>query len=449
MGSFLSKQLKGDRIIWMILIVLMLVSALAMFSASSGLAYDHKYKSHFLAPITQHVFYLLLGLVAAYFAHLLAPKWIFFLGGVGYLISFPLLIYVLIKGQSENGAARWIHLPFFNLQPSEVAKISVVLMLCSAMGYYQKKRGDVNLGFKTYIGIVALPAILILMENLSTFLLLCIVSFILLFIGGVSLKKLGKLVAGLVAAMILFMGVAFFVSKCAPDESGLKVENTKKESKQSFIVAGLSKITHRSGTWVNRVKEFVGSDLTPEEKEKKKFSIVDKQQQTGHAHIAVARGKWFGVGIGNSEERDFIPQSYADFIFAVIVEEVGVLGMAIVLLYLALFYRSCVILNKSDGYSGAFAAVGLSCLIVIQAFMHIAVVLGFMPVTGQPLPIISRGGTSAIMTCAYFGVILALSRNLKDEADSKKQTSRKSSEEKVAKNDKELAEVNAAPIVSD
>ncbi len=442
MGSFLSKQLKGDRIIWTILIVLMMVSALAMFSASSGLAYDQKFKGHFLAPISKHLMFLLVGLGVTYLVHLVPPKKIFLFGGFfGYLISIPLLVWVLVAGKSANEAARWISLPIIgNFQPSELAKLSVVLALCSAMGYYHSK-GDVNKGFGKYIAIIALPSIFILPENLSTFLLLGIVSLILLFIGGVALKNIGKLLLGLFSILALVVAITLVESWVAPEKSGLKVEGVeRKEGRTPLYV-----ITHRTGTWISRVKEHFGGDLTPEEKKARKFEITGKKQQTGHAHIAVARGKWFGVGIGNSEERDFIPQSYADFIFAVIVEEIGVLSLFIILLYLALFYRSCVVLNRSESYNNSFAAVGLSCLIVVQSFMHIAVVLGMMPVTGQPLPIISRGGTSILTTCAYFGVILALSRGVTDgENAAKKSISRKPSETKVAKNDKESEEVETA-----
>lgn len=443
MGSFLSRHFKGDAIIWVMLVLLMIVSALEMFSASSGLAYDIKYKGHFLGPIIKHLFFLVVGLCVTYVVHLVPPKKIFIWGGmVGYALSIPLLIFVLLKGQSANGAARWIHLPLIgNFQPSELAKISVVLFLCSTMAYYHNS-GDVNKGFKYYLFIIFPPAVLIMLENLSTFLLLGFVCFILLYIGGVSLKKLGNMIAVGLGICLFIVLLTFVESWIIPEKSGLKVEGVERVQGKSPI----SFITHRTGTWLSRINEFSGKNLTEEEKEKKKFDVTsDKKVQPGHSHIAVANGKWFGRGIGNSEERDFIPQSYADFIFAVIVEEIGVLSLFIIFIYLAVLYRSCVILNKSDSYSSSFAAVGLSCLIVVQAFMHIAVVLGIIPVTGQPLPIISRGGTSILTTCAYFGVILALSRKVTEKND-KQEKPRKESKAKEKTNAEEVVAATAQKL---
>lgn len=418
MSSFLSKQFKGDSIVWIIYVLLIAISALAMFSASSGLAYDYKFKGHFMAPISRHLLFLLAGFALTFFTHLVSPKKIFAIGGlVGYPVSLVMLVVVLAKGQSANGAARWLHLPVIgNFQPSELAKIAVVLLLCTAMGFFHKK-GDVNEGFKYYILIIIIPAFLILIENLSTFLLLGTVSFILLYIGGVSLKKLGLLIGGLAAGLLLLVMLTFAESWLAPEKSGLKVEGVERTAERT----PLSFVTHRVGTWIGRISRHSGASLTPEEKEAQKFEITGRNQQTGHAHIAVARGKWFGVGIGNSEERDFIPQSYADFIFAIIVEEVGLFSFAIIFLYLMLFYRSCVVLNKSQSFNSSFAAVGLSCMIVVQSFMHIAVTLGIMPVTGQTLPLISRGGTSILITSLYFGIILSFTRVMKEQENNKKE----------------------------
>lgn len=411
MREFLAKHFKGDAIIWVVFVLLITISSLEMFSASSMLVYDRRFHGALFKPIFSHLVFLGLGFLVAYGIHLVSPKKIFFWGGfVGYGLSIVMLILALLFGAAANGASRWIHVPGIgvNLQPSEFAKISVVLLLSSLMAYYHRKK-SVDDGFFWYIACLLLPAVLIMVENLSTFLLLSIVSFLLMYVGGVSLKKLGKIVAIVIGSLGLVILLTFVESWIAPEKSGLKVEGVEQKDERTI----LSPITHRVGTWINRVKRHSGAGLTEEEKMNIKFDVEsDDKIQTGHSHIAVANGKWFGRGIGNSEERDFIPQSFSDFIFAIIVEEVGVFSIVIVFLYLALLYRACIILRKSDSYKNSFAVIGLSCMIVLQAFMHISVVLGFMPVTGQPLPIISRGGTSILTTSAYFGIILALSRTV-------------------------------------
>lgn len=419
MREFLAKHFKGDAIIWVVFVLLIVVSSLEMFSASSMLVYDRRFHGTLFKPIFSHLVFLGLGFFVAYAIHLASPKKIFFFGGaVGYIVSLLMLVAALVFGTAANGASRWIHVPGvgINLQPSEFAKISVVLLLSNLMAYYHKRK-SVDDGMKSYILCLLFPAILIMVENLSTFLLLSFVSFLLMFVGGVSLRKLGRIVAVVIGSLGLVILLTFAESWVAPEKSGLKVEGVEQTNGRTV----LSPITHRVGTWINRVKRHSGSGLTEEEKMNIKFDVEsDDKVQTGHSHIAVANGKWLGRGIGNSVERDFIPQSFSDFIFAIIVEEWGILSIFIVFLYLALLYRACIILRKSDSYKNSFAVIGLSSMIVMQAFMHISVVLGIIPVTGQPLPIISRGGTSILTTSAYFGIILALSRTVTDMQDSKK-----------------------------
>lgn len=432
MKEFLAKHFKGDTIIWVVFVLLILVSSLEMFSASSMLVYDRRFHGTSFKPILSHLFYLGAGFVIAYLIHLVQPRKIFMIGGgAGYIVSILALGAALVIGTSANGAARWIRVPGIgiNLQPSEFAKISVVLLLSSLMGYFHRTK-NVNDGLKVYLGVLILPAVLIMVENLSTFLLLGTVSFLLFFVAGISLKKLGVVIGSVGGVLALVLMLTFVESWIAPEKSGLKVEGVEQTSERT----PLSFITHRTGTWINRVKRHLGSDLTEEERLAEKFDVEsDDKVQTGHSHIAIANGKFFGRGIGNSIERDFIPQSFSDFIFAVIVEEWGVLSILIVVLYLTLFYRACVIMTKSDSYSNSFAVIGLSSMIVLQAFMHMSVVLGFIPVTGQPLPIISRGGTSILMTSCYFGIILALSRTVTEGGTEKKAAKGGKKEKKVEK----------------
>ncbi|MBO7506297.1 MAG: FtsW/RodA/SpoVE family cell cycle protein [Paludibacteraceae bacterium] len=414
MKEFLAKHFKGDAIIWVVFVVLIVVSTLEMFSASSMLVYDRRFHGTAFKPILSHMVFLGGGFALAYVIHLVQPKKIFFWGGaVGYVLSILMLVGALAFGTSANGASRWIHVPGLgvNLQPSEFAKISVVLLLSSLLGYFHRKK-SVDDGLKFYLLVLIPPAILIMVENLSTFILLVTVSALLFFIGGISLKKMLPVVGSIVGVGLVVVLLTFAESWIAPEKSGLKVEGVEQTSERTCV----SFVTHRVGTWINRFKRHSGADLSPEERKNAKFDVTsDDKVQTGHSHIAIANGKWFGRGIGNSIERDFIPQSFSDFIFAVIVEECGVMSILLVILYLALFYRACVIMNKSESFSNSFAVIGLSAMIVLQAFIHMSVVLGLIPVTGQPLPIISRGGTSILTTSCYFGIILALSRTVTEE----------------------------------
>lgn len=438
MNLFFTKYFKGDPIIWVMFFCLMAVSALEMFSASSRLAYDsHHWHGHYLGPILGHLKHLVMGFAAAFIVHRIKPKWIFFGGTVGYIICLFLLVYVLLK-PGINGAARWIQLPILgNFQPSEAAKMMTIVTLGFVMGKF-KGEDDVDKGLRKpwfYFIVIFLPAIFILPENLSTFLLLTASSFVVLFVGGVSVKKLTKSVGVLLLVLVVTVGTLYVVEHAIGSEqqSGLKTEANGNVTKETSHM-----ITHRVDTWIIRVTSFFGDDeKTPEEKEEDKFRITGKQEQTGHCHIAVARGKWFGCGIGASEERDFIPQSFADFIYAIIVEEVGVFALLVLVFYIVIFTRSCMILNKSKSYRNALVSIGLSSVIVLQAFMHVAVNLGFMPVTGQTLPLISRGGTSILITSVYFGVLLAMSNvNVDDEVEKK-------AEKKVAKRSEKQSDLKA------
>ncbi len=414
MKEFLAKHFKGDTIIWVVFVALIVVSTLEMFSASSMLVYDRRFHGTAFKPILSHMVFLGGGFFIAYLIHMVQPKKIFFWGGaIGYVVSILLLVVALAFGTAANGASRWIHVPGvgINLQPSEFAKISVVLLLSSLMGYFHRKK-TVDDGLKYYMLILSIPAVLIMVENLSTFLLLAMVAALLFFVGGVSLKKMLAVAGGLAGILLVVLLLTLVESRIAPEKSGLKVEGVEQTSERTCV----SFVTHRVGTWINRFKRHSGTDMTPEERMEAKYDVTsDDKVQTGHSHIAIANGKWFGRGIGNSIERDFIPQSFSDFIFAVIVEECGVLSILLVVLYLTLFYRACVIMNKSESYSNSFAVIGLSAMIVLQAFTHMSVVLGLIPVTGQPLPIISRGGTSILTTSCYFGIILALSRTVSED----------------------------------
>lgn len=436
MKEFLVRHFKGDAIIWVVFVALIIISSLEMFSASSMLVYDRRFHGTAFKPIMNHMIFLGGGFAIAYLIHMAQPKKIFFWGGaVGYVMSLVMLLGALLFGTSANGASRWIHVPGLgvNLQPSEFAKISVVLLLSSLMGYFHRKK-TVDDGLKYYLAILIFPALLIMVENLSTFILLTTVAALLFFVGGISLKKMLPTAGAILGALLLVVLLTFAESWIAPEKSGLKVEGVEQTSERTCV----SFVTHRVGTWINRFKRHSGADLTPEERLEAKFDVTsDDKVQTGHSHIAIANGKWFGRGIGNSIERDFIPQSFSDFIFAIIVEECGVLSILLVILYLALFYRACVIMNKSESYSNSFAVIGLSAMIVLQAFIHMSVVLGLIPVTGQPLPIISRGGTSILTTSCYFGIILALSRTVTEEKQAKGAESKSSPSKKAQSEEKE------------
>jgi cell division protein FtsW len=270
----------------------------------------------------------------------------------------------------------------------------------------QRENGADKKAFKYILCIVSPIALLIMVENLSTAALLCSVVFLMMFIGRVPLIQLGKLmgvVVGLgLVGLLLIMAVGNDNNVVVDKAKTEQVSAPKEKSK-------LEKILHRADTWKSRIKKFSNKEvITPDQYD------LDKDAQVAHANIAIVSSNIIGKGPGQSVERDFLSQAFSDFIFAIVIEELGIIGASfVVLLYIVLLYRTARIASRCENNFPAFLAMGLALLLVIQAAFNMLVAVGIAPVTGQPLPLISKGGTSTIINCAYIGVILSVSRSAK------------------------------------
>lgn len=386
MVAFLKKYLKGDSILWITFIALCIVSAVEMYSASSTLAY--KAANH-TAPMIRHVGFLAFGALIAFGIHFIPYKYIRILSYLGLIVSVFLLVLVLFKGKSENEATRWLSIFGFEFQPSELAKLSVVIVAADLISRIKKEANNEKVYFWNIIGMLAITCVLILLENFSTAFLIFVVVFFMMYIGQISWKRLGALSGVLILSAVL----GFVIIKNIPPEK-------------------MPKALDRAHTWVGRIDRF----LYEKENPVTKYVINDENRQVQHGRIAIARGGVLGVFPGNSIERDYLPQAYSDFIYAIIVEETGLVGgIIVILLYLILLFRAGRIATKSKTPFTALLVIGLALMIVLQAFMSMSVATSLGPVTGQPLPLISRGGTSILITCVYFGIILGVTRQMRDE----------------------------------
>lgn len=392
MENLFKKHLKGDPILWIVFIMLCIVSAIEMYSASSTLAYKAANHS---APMLRHVSFLALGALITFGVHLIHYRYVRIIAYAGLLLSILMLVFVLFKGKTENDASRWLVIFGVQFQPSELAKLSVIIVAADIISRIRTAAND-KIYFRNIVIMLAVVCPLILLENFSTAFILFAVVFIMMFIGHVSLKRLGVLSGSLL--LILFLG--FISIKTIPRES-------------------MPKAFDRAYTWVARIDRF----STDKNKDTEKYTITDENRQVQHGRIAIARGGVLGVFPGNSLERDFLPQAYSDFIYAIIVEEMGMVGgIFVIFLYLVLLFRAGRIATKCETVFPAILVIGLSLMIVIQTFINMSVATSLIPVTGQPLPLISRGGTSILITCIYFGIIFGITRHLKEQQDIKPET---------------------------
>lgn len=388
--NFLGKAFKGDKVIWCIFIALCIISLLEVFSATSTIAY--RQQSHW-APILRHAAFLLIGFAVVMFLQRI-PSRFFSVLLLGLPISAILLVITMFMGEDVNGAQRWLGVGAFTIQPSEFAKISAIGFVAFFLS--KMKPENENFIFKLLmIGIGGL-CILIAPENLSTACLLFGVCFLMMFIGQVSLKRLGLVALIGVGSVVLLLGSLTLL----PD---------------SFAKEYLP---DRLTTWKNRIErhsdENQASIFDKKEDGAIAYKITDDNYQVSHAKIAIANGGVIGLP-GSGTERDFLPQAYSDFIFAIILEEMGLLGgIFVLLLYVALMVRCGVLASKCEKKFPRYLILGAGLILTIQAIANMAVAVNLIPVTGQPLPLVSRGGTSTIITCAYFGIILACSSRLND-----------------------------------
>jgi cell division protein FtsW len=328
------------------------------------------------------------------------------------IISGLTLLWVLVGGESINGANRGISLPGgVTFQPSEIAKGTMVLITAQILSAMQREDGADKKAFKYILCIVLPTAALIGIENLSTAALLFAVIFLMMFIGRVPLTQMAKLIGAAAILIAIFLTMVFTLGSIGSSDEDNKqtVEAVQADGATDTKVIKGGGIFHRFVTWRNRiVKHIDKKEISPEDYD------LDKDAQVAHANIAIVSSNIIGKGPGQSVERDFLSQAFSDFIYAIVIEELGILGAAfVVLLYIVLLYRAARIASRCENNFPAFLVMGLALLLVIQATFNMLVAVGIAPVTGQPLPLISKGGTSTIINCAYIGVILSVSRSAK------------------------------------
>ncbi len=372
----LNAELKGDRAIWAIFAILAIFSILAVYSSTGTLAYRENGSSE--AYMFKHVIILAVGMLLTYLFHLFHymrfSRWAPYL----LLASIPLLILTIAIGSEINDARRWIQIPYVGLtfQTSDFAKLALIIYVARAISSKQEYIKDFNGAFLPIIVPVLIVCGLIAPANLSTAILLFGTCILMMFIGRVDVRYILLL---LLLGMVLF-SFLILLHQIAPD-----------------II--------RVDTWISRWREFMDASS-------------DGGYQAQQAKIAIANGGWFGEGPGNSIQRNFLPSSYSDFIYAIICEEYGAIGGAVViLLYVMLFFRATRLVTKSSRAFGAMLVMGLTLSLVIQAFLNIAVSVNLVPVTGLTLPMVSMGGTSLLFTCISFGIILSISKFFESETE--------------------------------
>ncbi len=399
---------KGDKVIWMVFFFLCMISVVEVYSASSFLTYK---TGNYAMPVLKHSLFLLFGLASMIVTLNISCKYFKIMTPFLLIFSIILLIWALFAGHDANDASRWVQILGVKFQPSEIAKGTLVLTVAQILSATQTEHGADKRAF-TYILIVCFCIIpLIAVENLSTGMLLAVTVFLMMVIGRIPGKQIGRLIGFttiLVATVIAFVMVVGHKEETANPKKQLteqveekNAKDEQKDDRKGFL--------HRADTWKARMEKFLDSKpVKPEDID------LDKDAQVAHANIAIATSNIIGKGPGNSVERDFLSQAFSDFIYAIIIEETGIAGATFVaLLYIILFFRTGRIANRCENNFPAFLIMGLSILLVTQAMFNMMVAVGWLPVTGQPLPLISRGGTSSVLNCIYIGVILSVSRSAK------------------------------------
>lgn len=422
----LLKKTRGDKVIWALVGLLVLASLLVVYSATGSLAYK-MYKGNTEVYLFKQIAFIAVGFCIIYFAHRVNYTIYSRVAKILFLLTIPLLLYTLFFGVTLNEGSRWIKLPIINLtmQTSDLAKLALFMYLARLLSKRQNVIKDFKKGFIPVMLPIAITCLLIAPANLSTALLLGASCMLLLFIGRVSTRHL-MMVIGVAAIPVAILVLAAVIQhKSTTEEEIVTVSN--KESG--------SKITTRVGTWINRVESFIYGG---------KEADNDKMYQVNQAKIAIAKGGLLGLGPGNSEQRNFLPQAYNDFIYAVIIEEYGLIGGAfIIFIYLAFLFRSIRLFKRCPYAFGAFLALGLSFTLVIQAMANMAVNVNLFPVTGVTLPLVSMGGSSFLFTCLSIGIILSVARNV-EQLEGKKERERMAEESRVEEGVEEENEEVAA-----
>jgi cell division protein FtsW len=375
MPERLRKYFKGDAVIWALLIVLSILSLLAVYSSTFTLAYQYR-SGHVGYYLLKHIIFILFGFVVVYITHLVPYRYYSRISQMLVLISIPLLLLTLLFGRSINDASRWLTLPGTEVtfQTSDLAKLALIMYVARLLSLKQENIRSFKEAFQPIIIPVIVICGLILPANLSTAVLLFIVSVILMFVGRIRFRYIALLGASVALLVVILIGIAV-----KSDWEG------------------------RWATWRNRVVHHVEQDS-------------EGNYQAEQSKIAIATGGILGKGPGNSMQRNFLPQPYSDFIYSIIIEEYGLIGgVFVILLYLVLLYRAGLLVRGSTRTFSAFLAFGLALMLVLQAMINMAVAVGILPVTGQPLPMISMGGTSILFTSAAIGIILSVSQGIQKQ----------------------------------
>ena len=411
MNKKIGNIFKGDRVIWMVFFFLCMISMVEVFSASSGLTYKSQ---NYVGPIAYHAFTIIIGVVTAIVTLNVPCRYFKLLTPFLLLLSGLMLLWVLLGGgESTNDASRWIRLGPITIQPSEIAKGTIVLTVAQILAAMQRENGADRKAFKWILWITIPFCLLIGKENLSTAALLFGVVILMMFIGLVPWRQIFKLVGPLAALAVVFVAMILLVGK-TPEQDLSKLTKSERLEllQQRKDEPFFDKLLHRAGTWKNRILSFTEPAPAPKDYD------LDKDAQVAHANIAIVSSGIVGKGPGKSTERDFLSQAFSDFIFAIVIEELGIIGaVVVVFLYIILLYRCARIASRCENNFPAFLAMGLGLLLVIQATFNMMVAVGLAPVTGQPLPLISKGGTSTIINCAYIGAILSVSRSAKKNTE--------------------------------
>jgi len=385
----LSQKTKGDKVIWAAVIVLALVSLLVVYSSTGSLAYRLSKSNE--SYLFKQIVFIGIGIMIIYFLHKVNYKIYSQIARLLFILSIPLLIYTLFFGVRLNEGSRWIRLPIIQMtiQTSDLAKLALFMYLSRLLSKKQDVIKDFKQGFLPVIIPVVLICILIAPANLSTALLIGATSMLIMFIGRVSARHLLLIIGVALIPVMLLISTA--------------VIHHKQNNGEIIKIESHSRLFARVGTWINRVENFVYGGADADD---------DDNYQVNQAKIAIAKGGWMGVGPGNSEQRNFLPHPYSDFIFAIIIEEYGLLGgLFITFIYLVFLYRCIRIFRRCPYAFGAFLALALSFTLVIQALANMAVAVNLFPVTGVTLPLISMGGSSFIFTCIAIGIILSVASN--------------------------------------
>jgi cell division protein FtsW len=375
--NFAVKIFKGDKKVWALFVLFYLISVVAVYSASSTLTF----RTNYWIPILQHCTNLSFGGIIVWSVHTVKPK--YFKALILILpVAWLLLIATRCWGTPINGSYRFFAIGGFSFQPSELAKLCLIAF--TAYRLDRQKDSEADKSYQWIIGATLITCGIIFIDNGSTAIIVGITIFLMMIIGQIPIKKLIKL--ALIALAIAT--VAFCFLRFVPKET-------------------IKLILPRSDTWVERVKDF-GTNVNIKDEN---FAIDDNNYQIAHSRIAIANGGLFGKLPGHGSERDFLPQAYSDFIYAIIIEESGLVGgFFILLFYIFLFVQAGKIARHANKHFSKFMVIGVSLMIFIQALANMAVTVSIIPVTGQTLPLISRGGTSILITCVYFGIILSVSR---------------------------------------